>query len=196
MRLKHAGLYAAVFLLSACAGGAIKPTPPGDDLLLQRQAALASINDWAATGRLAVNDGNDGGSANFTWQRDGDSLVVDLRAPLGQGHWRLSVDQSGATLEGTDVGSISGPDPEPLLERTLGWSIPVAVLDHWLRGLPGADQADLSYGDDGHIERIQQRDWTIDYSRWSDIDGLAMPRRLTANSDPYRVKLVIQRWQL
>ena len=43
------------------------------------------LNQWSASGRMAIAAGSDGGSGTFDWAQDGTTSRLDLRGPLGAG---------------------------------------------------------------------------------------------------------------
>lgn len=165
---------------------------------LAREAALALVPAWSLQGRVALSNGRDGGSGRIDWAQDGRHYDVSLSAPITRQSWRLSGDELGAQLEGLEGGTRTGTDPAGLLREATRWEIPVMALSSWVRGLraaPGEGPAQVRYGVDGRLARIEQGGWTIDYSDWqAGDDGAELPGRLNARRGEASVRLVIDRW--
>jgi outer membrane lipoprotein LolB len=158
---------------------------PGDD--------PARTEAFRVSGRLAVSNGHDGGSAGFLWIQDGERFEVELRQPVSQRTWRLSGDSRGAVLEGDPAGPRRADSAEQLLAEVLGWNVPVQALTRWVRGLPGDGRAsDARRDNDGRLLRLEQDGWQVDYRGWLD-DG-SWPTRIQARQPPYSVRLNVQDW--
>ena len=162
-----------------------------------RHDVLLSLDQWAFEGRLAVNDGQDGGSGHFNWQRQGEASSMDFHGALGRGAWRLDADRNGAVLELADGEIDRAPSVGQLVERRLGWKIPVDALAWWVRGCtaPGNwDQRELD--EYGRLMVLNQFGWEIEYGKYTEAEGIFMPLKLTARQDSYTVKLAIRDWSL
>lgn len=199
-------------LLVACAGQPVRQAPPvaaAAELATQeaREAALRADLDWSLAGRVALANGDRGGSGRLDWRQAGDRYSVSLSAPITRQSWRLSVGPGGATLEGLDGGPRHGPDASALLLRSTGWRIPIEALPDWLRGAraPALGPAVMAFGPDGRLARMEQGGWTIEYSNWGmpgaegagavgAAPGVALPHRLEAVRGDARVRLVVDDW--
>lgn len=211
-RVRGGCLAAGLVLLAACAGQPVRQAPPvaaAAELATQeaREAALRADADWSLAGRVALANGDRGGSGRLDWRQAGDRYSVSLSAPITRQSWRLSVGPGGATLEGLEGGPRQGPDASDLLLRSTGWRIPVEALPHWLRGAraPALGPAVMAFGPDGRLARMEQGGWTIEYARWGlpgataaagdgAGSGVALPHRLEAVRGDSRVRLVVDEW--
>lgn len=184
-----------VMLLGGCAtpGG---QDPDGEARQAAREQLILERESWALRGRIAVSDGEDGGSARINWDAGPNRYELWIYAPLAQGTWRLEGDSEGAVLAGPE-GTFRGPDAQSLLIQHLGWHLPVTGLRYWVRGLeaPGP-VGDLEFDAKGRLAVLEQDGWTVTYTDWSSYPELDMPRRIEAVFPPYQVKLVVQDWAL
>ena len=163
----------------------------------ERSGALAGAERWALKGRLAVNDGEDGGSGHLNWQKHGQNSSMNFHGALGRGAWQLNVDGNGAVLEWADGEIHRANSVGELVLQQLGWTIPVNALAWWVRGLTAPGDWDLRILDqDGNIEKLSQLGWNIEYSRYRDAGSVSMPVKLTARRRSYTVKVAIQDWDL
>ncbi len=190
---------ACALLMAACSS-----VPTGQSAQAERAvlyeakfAAFEKSDRWALKGRLAVNDGEEGGSGHLDWRKSGQTSSMNFRGALGRGAWQLTLDEKGAVLKWAD-GTVDHADTVgELIEQRLGWAIPVDALAWWVRGLAAPGDWDLRQLDRyGNLEMLSQLGWEIEYGRYRDIDGLSMPVKLTACRHSYTVKLAIQDWDL
>jgi outer membrane lipoprotein LolB len=195
--LRHA-LLVLPLLLTACVPAV---RMKGDASLLAAQQArervLAPVDRWVLQGRLGVSNGSDGGSGSFSWSQDGEHYEFVLRAPVTGKSFRLSGDSHGALMEGLDGGPIRGRDAESLMHRALGWDVPLRDLRAWVLGLRAdSGPAELTFGEDRLPATLLQDGWSVDYREWDTSRQPPLPKKLYAAKPPYKVKLVIESWQL
>lgn len=161
---------------------------------------------------MGVVQGEDSFSARFLWQQQGRRLTMDLWGPLGQGRLRLSGNDRHLELRGGDGTLISDGPAEVVMQRQLGWSLPLSVLPQWVRGQPagGIPVAGETYDEAGRLTAFRQLDWQVQLERYRPVanrsagggqserpDGeLFLPYRVTARRDAYRVRLAISQWQI
>lgn len=214
--LRGLGLGVAVAAMAGCAtvGGvasrdAIVPLAAFDAPVAARLAATEATRqvalapdgrclaaDRALSGRVAIRNGQDGGSGRLDWRQAGGTLAVELSAPVTRQGWRLTVDADGARLEGAEGGVRSGPDATELLRELTGWQVPIEALACWLVGIPADDAeagaAELGFrtgpGASPELARIRQDGWEILLEGWSP-DGL--PTRLSAQRGEVSLRLVV-----
>lgn len=168
-----------------------------DSLYAAKSLVLAEVEQWALQGRLAINDGKEGGSGHLKWQNYGHSSSMNFHGPLGRGAWQLHANESGAVLQRADGTVHRAGTVGELIERRLGWEIPVNALAWWVRGLsaPGNWEA-RQIDEQGNLKELSQLGWRIEYGRYRDVGSVSMPMKLTARRQSYTVKFAIQRWDL
>lgn len=202
---------AALLALGLLAGCASVPRPaelsPAQRAQAQaaqqaRETALRARPAWTLEGRIAVSAGGKGGSGRIDWTQDGTGYEIALSAPVTRQSWRLTGDTATGVgrLEGLEGGPRTGPDAQALLREATGWTIPVGLLPHWVRGMAaqGAQPPEhVDYGADGQLLRLHQAGWAIEYPEWFPArDGaLPMPRRIVARQGDATVRLVVDGWQ-
>jgi outer membrane lipoprotein LolB len=107
---------------------------------------------------------------------------------LGQ----LDVDADGVTLTTSDQKTYHAEDAEALTQQTLGWSLPMKGLHHWVLGRPAdGEYKILAWDGLGRIVRLQQNGWTIEYPAYSG----ELPSKVVLKSLKLDLKLVIEDWQ-
>jgi outer membrane lipoprotein LolB len=192
---------AVALLLAACAPRQAVRLK-GDAALLGRQQArereLAGLDHWTLQGRLGVSDGHKGGSGSLTWTQDGDRYEFVLRGPaLSGANFRLSGGPEGATLEGLRDGPLHGPDAEALMQRALGWTVPLRDLRAWVLGARAdGGPAELRFGENGLPSWLRQDGWAVDYRAWDTGRRPPLPLTVFAARPPYKVRLSVESWSL
>ena len=189
-------LLASTAWLAGCAV-APGPSPEQASARAERQQELTRLTRWQAVGRIGVINGQDGWHANFQWTQHERDYRIDLIGPLGQGRVLIRGDGQQVTIQTQDGQSQTAPDPDSLLERTLGVRLPVEGLRYWIRGAsePGpiaALQTDAS----GRLLRLEQKGWILEYPAYSPSASPALPARIVARRQDLSVKLVIDQWTL
>ena len=152
--------------------------------------AVETDGRWRLEGRLAVSDGRDSGSGSVTWEQDGAYYTIQLRAPVSGQSWRLSGDAELCTLEGLRPYPLTADSPEQLLERELGWHLPVAPLRDWLQGRPMDADTAIEHDAEGRVTGFEEQGWTSTFRDFRD----GRPTRISARKPPYQVRLAIKSW--
>ena len=189
------GLAFGLAWLAGCATPKLRP----DAVLLaaqeQRERTLAARPDWSLSGRLAVSTPDDAGSGSLEWSQEGDRYRFTVHAPVTGKTWTLRGDAGGVELVGLRAGPMHDADAAALLERELGWKVPVAQLASWVRGARAGGRGELEFRPDGLPAALVEDGWRIEYPDYLAGTEPPLPRRIFASRDGYRVRLVVARWQ-
>lgn len=199
MMLRLSLLLMATLLVSGCAHqGSL--TPPQDVLEHQRQ--VQAISDWQLTGKLGIRTAGDSGSANLKWVQQIANYQINLSGPLGQKSMIITGTPGNVRLEQTGEPAQEAKTAEALIKKTAGWTLPVAQLAYWVRGVPAPKLriSHLQQNESGLIAQLIQGDWNISYSNYRDqtFNGviLPLPGKITAEYKDVRLVLVIRDWRL
>ena len=190
----RAAVVVAVLLAGGCA------TPKSADLpdlsgWERRTSVLGNLDAWEFDGRIAVQSGDDGFNGKLRYSRRGDGFRATVSGPLGVGTVRLEGDDRTVVLTDKDGERTELADAERELYYRYGWTIPVTSLRYWALGIPDPGvPAETSLNEAGQLATLSQRDWSVNVSRYAQGGGQPMPRRLTAENDDTRVRLVIDHW--
>jgi len=195
--MRGASLSALVLLLAACAGRGVRPLPPDAALMsrqVAREQALATQTTWTLKGRLGVSDGRDSGSGALEWHQADARYRFSVHAPVTGKTWILSGQPGHATLEGLRDQPVGGSDAGTLLERELGWRVPVAQLVHWARGARADAGATVRFRADGLPAEIDEDGWKVEYIDYGTVGEPPLPTRVFASKGDYKVRLSIREW--
>lgn len=184
---------ALALLLAGCA--TLPPAPAGD--WPARRAALAALDQWTLSGRVAVARGDDGFSGGLQWRQQGPVAEIDVRGPLGAG--AIAIRQDGDTLHVTDADGRS-LDGEAAREATIayvGAPLPYAELRFWLLGTPAPGSHYSETLDAAErLVALEQAGWQVRYDRYAGQDGLMLPARIELTAGAVRLRIVVSSWRL
>ena len=199
-RCLHAAcLAAATLVLAACAAPSLRPVTPDAQAFARqaaREKALAAHPVWTLRGRLGVSDGRESGSGSLQWSQHDRQFRFSFHAPVTGKTWVLSGDPGHARLEGLRAQPVVGDGAAALLERELGWRIPIAELVDWVRGARAPGDADIRFRPDGLPAQIDQAGWKVEYLDYDETRDPPLPRKVFAGKGNYKVRLAIREWSL
>ena len=187
-----------MFALSACTGVAVKEPVAGDKAIYQQRAdEISEIAEWSFSGKISLDDGDQGGSGRLKWEVLADSSELDFHGALGRGAWNLYIEPDRTVLKEANGEQQTAAAVNDLIQERIGWPLPVDALQWWVRGLaaPGVVDAE-QFDPEGLLLHLSQFGWSIDLNRYKSFSGLSLPVRLDARRDNYRVKLAIGKWQM
>ena len=182
LRPARALALATVLFLAGCA--ATSPVSPPAAIPSGRPA-------FELDGRIGVRDGEHSFFGNLHWRAGEGRDRLLLATPLGQGVARITRGAGATILQWPDGRSETAADPEDLLEKVLGFRLPLGGLDYWVEGRldphrPGA----VVRNGEGRIERLSQDGWQVHYLAYAG----ARPARLRLRRDDIEVTLIVDRW--
>lgn len=191
--------------LGACTTIQIEPLPEGmtdqpPAGWTARAASLGDLDHWKLTGKLAVRQPSDSGTAIINhWIQDGEAYDLALSSSfLGMGSTTLKGVPGFIELTLPNGETYRSGEPEALVEAATGWQLPLENLTWWIRGLPSpASDYRLLFDDQGTLAIIRQNGWEIRYDRWQTFLSSypALPARITALKQEKRVRLVVSDWR-
>ena len=161
-------------------------------LLLLVGCATTQINAPANAKKLqgifGVVHNHQAESGRFIWvQMADDSFVLELYGPLGLGATALTRNAAEVTLTTANGKIYKADSPEALLEKVLGWSMPISGMSSWLwakpvSGIPFTAQYDYGY----HLTQLHQEGWKIIYT-WQ----RGQVRKIVMTQNHVRITVVV-----
>lgn len=184
-----------ISVLSACASQPIgTQTEVNSSAHLAR---LAQLSDWQAKGKASVTSPEQSLTLNVHWQQRGDTLVVDISGPLGQGSGQLS-GQPGAYRLRSPQGEFFADSLNQFSRQLMGSDLPLDSLRWWLLGMPDPDLAhSLSFNALGLVDELTQAGWQLGFSRYQG-ETLPLPGRIDLqqlNDQGNKARVVVTQWQ-
>ena len=171
--------------LSGCAS--VQPLP-------QNAGRVAPFD---VLGRVLVHYEGKAFSAHVRWVHAQDADEIWLMTPTGQALAQVREDAEGATLTSADKSQYRAPRVESLTKQALGWELPMARLQHWIRGTPVPNSpAEITERDAaGKIRQLAQDGWKITYDYYPPAENDGLPRRMEVVGATQTLRLVIDTWR-
>ncbi len=177
--------------------GVKEPQPGNKPAYRERAELIAATPDWSLVGRISLDDGDQGGSGRLQWDVGSDNSELDFHGAMGRGAWHLQIGPEAVVLRESNGAEQTAAEVNALIQDRMGWPIPVDALQWWVRGLaaPGAiEKEEIDH--EGLLISLAQFGWSVDFNRYDLVAGVALPVKLNAKRDNYRVKLVVSRWRM
>jgi outer membrane lipoprotein LolB len=185
------------FILASCTTTPSVATDQAERTRLHesRSEILSRLDHWVLEGKLAINDGQDGGSGRLNWEERGAWSMMEFRGALGRGAWQLLSKQNGALLKMANGEIYRADSVNQLVFDRIGWQVPVDALSWWVRGMasPG-NWDDRKLDDQGRLVALQQHGWAIEFKKYRETRDLMLPMKMTARRNEHTVKLAIRSW--
>ena len=199
MFLRPLIVFSLIALLAGCAGFTSREALQGEGDPTQWKAhkqQISQLDGWQISGKIGIRAPRDSGSATLFWLQRQDYYDIRLSGPLGGGAARLTGRPCDILLEVANRGRYQAESPEALLREQLRLELPVSNLLWWIRGLPAPDsRSRLTLDGDSHLARLEQDGWQVEYQRYAQQSGYALPERLKLYGQDLEVTLVIKDWQ-
>ncbi|HRL93768.1 MAG TPA: lipoprotein insertase outer membrane protein LolB [Pseudomonas sp.] len=199
MHLRHLIAIGCLALLSGCAGLTSHETLSGQGNPAQWQAHKAQasqLNGWQISGKVGIRSPRESGSATLFWLQRQDYFDIRLAGPMGRGAARLTGRPGAVSLDAANQGQFQAESAEALLQQQLGWSLPVAHLFWWIRGLPAEDsKSRLTLDSESRLAKLEQDDWQVEYLSYVQQNGYWLPERMKLHGANLDITLVIKDWQ-
>ena len=179
-------------LLSGCV------SKPEINLTQVNVTNVEQAKSWEMQGKLAVKTTEDKFSTNLYWLHTENSNELRLTTMLGTTVMSLKSDAKGAMLI-LDGKTYRDDDPERLLSRLTGWSIPIDILPLWITGQISATDQVLSTDDANRPQKVQSHfgdtPWQVVFKSWQTQSGAQLPKLLELTREDIRLKIQISQWQ-
>lgn len=189
-------------LLALLAGCRTVPPPapavtgPGADAPWPEQyAALATVENYRLTGRVAVAANGQGFSASLRYRQQPQRADLSLDGPMGIGGMRMEFDERELSVTNSRGETLGGAAARAEIENRLGFELPLAELRWWLLGVPSpAAPARKNQHDGGPIADFLQNGWHVSITARAPGLGFSLPRRLTVEREGARMKMLVESW--
>lgn len=189
----------ALLLLTACAQLPQKDTVPENlqPYWNQHQLQVGTLENWDIMGKLGIRTPVQSNSARFNWQQQAQHFDIRVTTLLGQGVATLSGTSGDVYLNIAGRGEYTTHAPEALLLQELGWTLPVDVLNYWVRGIPAPNSpAHYQLNDQGLLDTLQQAGWQLQFSRYQQLESRRLPGKILLQQNDIQLTLLIKKWSL
>ncbi|PIE47256.1 MAG: outer membrane lipoprotein LolB [Gammaproteobacteria bacterium] len=133
---------------------------------------------------------NQAGSAFYVWAQEDERFTIELQGALGIGFTKIQYDGQTATLENSDVGTISADNPDALLLQATGWQAPISQLPYWISGSPAPTDSSQSLDSQYRLLSATNGDWTATFNY---KDNNKLPKKIiSTNTNGNKVTMIIK----
>lgn len=192
----------SIFIFSACVTVEKHQLPPGSEISNQaawevHRANIQTIQAWKLNGRVAGKSNGEGFRAGVQWHQLPNNFVIDLHGPLGRKVAVITGKAGSVQLKTSKGESFAADDAEKLMQSLFGYSLPVNGLRYWLLGIPDPQvpHASLELDGQGHLKRLEQDGWLIEYKRYH-TNSPALPALINISNPTLNANIIIDRWTL
>ena len=164
----------------------------------ERQQRVSALEAWTAVGKIAVTSSDDSWNANVLWRQQQEHYQIRLSGPLGQGIMELAGAPGRVAMRTAENEVFEAETPDQLVYEQVGWRIPVSGLRYWILGLaePRASIAGMNLDTAGRLALLRPSGWVIQFERYDEFDGIALPTRFSLENPRVRVRLVVRSWRI
>ena len=162
-----------------------------------RQASLAALTHWDIQGAFSIQHQGKSEIANYTWQqRNHANYNIHISSTLNAYVVNVVGDKNGVILYQNNEKPLTASTPTELLEKTIGFSLPIDNLYYWVSGLAAPGKNTQTTDQYGHLLTLDQSGWHVEFSRYTHLTkDIDVPQLLNFNSDNLSIRLVIKKWQ-
>jgi outer membrane lipoprotein LolB len=190
-------------LLAGCrtappAGAPAVSGPGADAPWAEQRAALATFAQYNLAGRVAVAANGQGFSASLRYAQQPHRSDLALDGPLGIGGLRVEREGESLRIFTSRGEQLDGVAARAELERRVGFALPLAELRWWLLGVPAPGSGAVEAAPDavsGQVSSFEQNGWQVRIDSRAPALGFALPKRLTAEREGARLKLLVESWR-
>lgn len=188
---------ATLTFFSGCVSAPLTPIPINEPAFQAHQAKLDKLTNWTVDGKLGVKTKDDAGSAYLHWQEKGEAYDIHLSGALGMGSLHIDGGPDGVMLEDSKHKTYAGTLYSLLEQEQIPWHLPLDHLLKWIKGQPSKNKIKhWKLNESGYLAEVEEDGWHVSYDRYADVNGIALPHKLVAESADLKVTLVISEWHL
>jgi outer membrane lipoprotein LolB len=198
LKLKHWLPVLFTVLVSSCASWQQPKVAEVPLPAQERQQKLAKLTQFELNASLGVKAPGESLSGSLNWVQQDAYYSADLNSVFVN-IFKLQTTAQGALVQvsGETHQAQSAAD---LLTYLSGWSLPIAEMPLWLKGMAGDSGSDLRFDVLGRLTSFslldsQNRRWLVSYPEFFP-DRLSLPKRITLESTDTRLKLYIRQWKM
>lgn len=185
--------------LTACTTVSPSSTAPINQSISwnQRKDQLNKVNHWKIQGAIAIHTTQQAVSASLNWKQQNRDYLINLFGPLGLGAVVISGNAHAIRLKTANGKIMTAKTPEQLIQKELGWQLPISNLYYWTRGLPIPNQKSLKHFDRyHHLTSMTQDGWQIHYLQYTGINSIDLPSKIDLSYPALKIRIVISHWTL
>lgn len=160
------------------------------------QLSFHPLTSFTAKGKIAFQQGKQGGNANFQWHQSGHHFTISIIGALGAGSLDIQNHGHTVTLKTSKGETYTATTPEELLKKVLGWTVPITPMQYWLQGVPAPKlPIKLALSEDGkHLSFLEQAGWKVTYQSYMQVGPRMFPQKILLQHGKVRLRIVFKDW--
>lgn len=162
----------------------------------ERKKQLEQIENWHLNGAFSVQQAKSNTIANYYWQQHGQRYDIQIHSALDLYSLQIQGKPHQVILKESQQKTVRAASAEALMQRRLGWSLPIADLTYWIRGLPAPAPQQSKHDRYGHLTQLIQQGWNVHFLRYANVNGYDLPQILQLKGHHLIVKIVVKNWKL
>ena len=196
--IRAASVVLIVLLINGCTQLPEKLGDSNSSRWLEHQVALSTIQSWNIKGRIAIRNSKESGTLTMYWSQQGSIYELRFIAPFGQGTYLFKGSDTGVSMLGPKDTYLTASTAEELMYQNLGWYVDLNGLKYWIRGMPepGVSHNQLLLDEKGRLLDMQQSGFNVNVGRYTELNGVSLPEKLSVKNDTIQLKLIIQSWEI
>lgn len=181
-------------LLAILSGCTHQSAAPIIDNPQHYQHQLLQLTHWSLEGKIAVRHANKSDGAALKWQQSGEDFDIFISGPLGAGATRITGNPTELTLHNGDKTSTTTDDPNHLIEKHLGWELPLDNLPQWIIGC--RNNLSARFNIDNTLAGFEEHNWRVEYQRYQIVEKWLLPEKIILKYEDMQVTIFIKEWKL
>jgi outer membrane lipoprotein LolB len=201
--IKRIAIYASLLLSCAFLNGCTSLTP--QTLSVQQQnlhqrspksqaAALKKLTHWNIDGAFSLSQKNQHIIANYQWSHTPSQFTLRIYAGLNLASVTITGTEAQVSLTDTQGQHFTASTIKILMQKALGWQLPIKGLRYWIKGLAAPGNYQAKYGHYGTLSTLHQSGWNITYSRYQRQGIYDLPNIIRIQGHNTHIKLIIKHW--
>lgn len=189
-------LLIAIIFLVGCTHIVHEPTFKYISWKERRAAILQQNKNWIINGSISITYNKKRDIARFWWQQNHDSYKITLSGPMNLGRVKVTGNINRVGLCGSGGECTYANSSEQLLFNQFGWKLPISNMKYWILSLPAAKTKTKTESEKfdqyGHLIRLEQQDWKINYSEFKTIKNIDLPTMIELKNSKLFIKIKIK----
>ncbi|MFP4614393.1 MAG: lipoprotein insertase outer membrane protein LolB [Thiohalorhabdus sp.] len=196
------GLLLAVGLAMVLAGCAALGPQPAEDrdraaaAYRERAEALAAPDGWRMVARVRVEGPEESGQVRLHWTHQDRSDRLQVRNPFGQTVLEVRYGAQGMQVRDSRGRTYRGATARMVLQRRLGWRVPVESMARWALGLADEERLPEVLDDLGAPLELRSGPWRVTYGEYREVEGIRLPRDIRLEREGAEARLRVEQWDL
>ncbi len=160
------------------------------------QQTLEQLEHWKIKGRISIKTKKNSFMAHINWQQNKEQFNIRIYGSLGQTYAKIYSDGSHLVVLEIKKKRYTGNNAQSLMQRVLGWKLPVKQFSKWMKGQKTTDLSPNNYSvnDNQSLATLSYEQWQIQYQRYKTYNKILLPQKIYITHPDIQIKLSIHQW--